>query len=158
MLLSPLHLHTKTQVGYKILACCWESLQLPFTCHPAWLRTHTLPVCLRAHLLEAQIQQEDCCLLSCTCHIFKAHVLFQFSSTHFKIAILNVGLPWWLSGKESACNAGDAGLTVESIPGSGRPPGDRNGSPLQYSCLGNPMDRGAWQATIHGATKELDMT
>ena len=45
-----------------------------------------------------------------------------------------------------ACNAGDPGL----IPGSGRSPGEKDGNPLQYSCLENPMDRGAWQATIHG--------
>ena len=49
-------------------------------------------------------------------------------------------------GKESACNAGDPG----SIPGSGRSPGERNGNLLQYSCLENPMDRGAWQATAMG--------
>ena len=46
--------------------------------------------------------------------------------------------------KESACDAGDAGL----IPGSGRSPGEGNGNPLKYSCLGNPVDRGAWQATV----------
>ena len=46
----------------------------------------------------------------------------------------------------SACNAGDLG----SIPGSGRSPGEGNGNPLQYSCLENPMDTGAWQATVHG--------
>ena len=40
-----------------------------------------------------------------------------------------------------------------SIPGSGRFPGEENGNPLQYSCLGNPMDRGAWKATVHGVTK-----
>ena len=52
--------------------------------------------------------------------------------------------------KESACNAGDLG----SIPGSGRFPGEGNGNPLQYSCLGNHMDRGAWWAvTVHGVTK-----
>ena len=51
--------------------------------------------------------------------------------------------------KESACNAGDPG----SIPGSGRSPGEGNGKPLQYSCLENPMDRGAWQATVHRVTK-----
>ena len=51
-------------------------------------------------------------------------------------------------GKESAYNTGDLGL----IPGSGRSPGEGNGNPLQYSCLGNPMDRGAWQATVHGVT------
>ena len=47
---------------------------------------------------------------------------------------------------------------VDSAPGFGRSPGEGNGSPLQYSCLGNPMDRGAWQATVHGIAKELDMT
>ena len=51
--------------------------------------------------------------------------------------------------KGSACNAGDPG----SIPGSGRSPGDGNGNPLEYSCLENSMDRGAWQATVHGVTK-----
>ena len=51
--------------------------------------------------------------------------------------------------KESACQAGDAGL----IPGSGRSPGKGNGNPLQYFCLGNPMDRGTWRATVHGVTK-----
>ena len=51
--------------------------------------------------------------------------------------------------KASACNAGDLG----SIPGSGRSPGEGNGNPLQYSCLENPMDGGAWWATVHGVTK-----
>ena len=50
------------------------------------------------------------------------------------------GLLWWLSREESACNARDVGL----IPGSGRPSGEGTGNPLQYSCLGNLMDRGAW--------------
>ena len=51
-------------------------------------------------------------------------------------------------------NAGDAG----SIPGSGRSPGGGHGHPLQYSCLGNPMDRGAWWAAVRGVTKESDTT
>ena len=59
------------------------------------------------------------------------------------------GLPWQLSGKESACNAGDTG----SIPGSGRSPGEGNGNPLQYSCLENPTDRGAWCTIVHRVTK-----
>ena len=62
------------------------------------------------------------------------------SSNLLHISIFQIGLPWWLSGKESACNAGDMGL----ISGSGRSPGEENGNPIQYSCLGNPMDRGAW--------------
>ena len=51
--------------------------------------------------------------------------------------------------KESACNVGDLG----SIPGSGRSPGEGNGNPLQYSCLENSMDGGAWWATVHGVAK-----
>ena len=51
--------------------------------------------------------------------------------------------------KASAYNVGDLG----SIPGSGRSPGEGNGNPHQYSCLENPMDRGAWLATVHGVTK-----
>ena len=65
------------------------------------------------------------------------------------ICCLNIGHPWWLSGKESACNAGDRGL----IPGLGRFPGEGNGNPLQYSCLGNPMGRGAWRAIVYGVTR-----
>ena len=57
--------------------------------------------------------------------------------------------PGGSEGKVSACNAGDPG----SIPGLGRSPGERKGNPLQYSCLENPMDRGAWRATVHGVTK-----
>ena len=53
--------------------------------------------------------------------------------------------------KNPSASAGDVG----SILGSGRSLGEGNGNPFQYSCLGNPMDRGAWQATVHGVTKEL---
>ena len=58
--------------------------------------------------------------------------------------------------KKPPANAGDA-RHAGSIPGSGRPPGVGNGSPLQYSCLENSMDRGAWRATVHGVT-ESNMT
>ena len=59
-------------------------------------------------------------------------------------------------GKESACNKGDT-RDLGLIPGSGRFPGGGDGNPLQYSCLENPLDRGAWRATIHGVA-ESDMT
>ena len=59
------------------------------------------------------------------------------------------GLPSGSDGKESVCNVEDLG----SIPGLGRSPGEGNGNPLQYSYLENPMDRGAWQATVHEVTK-----
>jgi len=81
---------------------------------------------------------------------FKRHFLCLYIFTLFCIeATLIYEIPWWLSGKESACNTGDSGL----IPGSGRSPGERHGNPLQYSCLENPMDRAAWQATDHGVAK-----
>ena len=64
------------------------------------------------------------------------------------------GFPGSTSGKESACNAGDMGW----IPGSGRFPGEGKGYQLQYSCLGNPMDRVAWWVTVHGVTVGMDMT
>ena len=60
-----------------------------------------------------------------------------------------MGFPSDSDGKESACNVGDLGL----ILGLGKSPGERNGYPLQYSCLENPMYRGAWQATVHGIAK-----
>ena len=63
------------------------------------------------------------------------------------------GLPRWLSGKESACNVREVTGAESLIPGSGRSPGEGNDSPLQYSYLENPNDRGAWWATVHRATK-----
>ena len=63
--------------------------------------------------------------------------------------IFTFGFPWWLSGKDSSWEAGDTG----SIHGSERPPEERNGNHLHYSYLENPMDRGAWQAIVHGVAK-----
>ena len=60
-----------------------------------------------------------------------------------------MGFPGGAEVKASACNVGDLG----SIPGSGRSPGEGNGNPLQYSCLANPVDRGAWWATVHGSQR-----
>ena len=75
---------------------------------------------------------------------------------HFFLA-LTISQDSFLGGsavKKSTCNAGDAG----SIPGLRRCPGGGNGNPLQYSCLENSMDRGAWWNTVHGAVKESDTT
>ena len=65
-----------------------------------------------------------------------------------------MGFPGGSVVKTPPANAGDA----SSIPESGRSPGEGNGNLLQYSCLGNPMDRGAWWAALHGVVKESDMT
>ena len=67
----------------------------------------------------------------------------------YTLVALSPRLPRWLSGKESVCNAGDA----PSIPRLGRSPGEGSGNPLQYSCLGNPTDRGAWPAVVWRVTK-----
>ena len=78
------------------------------------------------------------------------HFHFHFLSlteNAFKGSFL--GFPGSSQVKASACNAGDPGL----IPGSGRSPGGGDGNPLQYSCLENPMDRGAWQAAVHVVTE-----
>ena len=65
-----------------------------------------------------------------------------------------MGFPGGSVVKNPPANAGDSGF----ISGSGRSPGGRNGNPLQDFCLENPMDRGAWQAIVHGVAKESDMT
>ena len=72
----------------------------------------------------------------------------QLSPWFWKMPGKNVELSWRLRGKESACRTGDAGLILRS----GRSPGGGNGNPPQYSCLGNPMDRENWWATIHRVT------
>ena len=74
--------------------------------------------------------------------------LFTNSSTVSK------GFPGGSEVKASACNVGDLG----SIPGSGRSPGEGNGNPVQYSCLENPVDGGAWWATVHGVAKSRSDT
>ena len=80
----------------------------------------------------------------CLCAFF-----FRFFSIISYYKILNIA--FWLNSKESACQRRDAAL----ILGSERFPGEGNGNPLQYSCLGNPMESGAWWATVHGAAKSL---
>ena len=75
-------------------------------------------------------------------NIHNLKIFFTTSNTY-------LGFPGGSVVKNPPANAGD----MVSIPGSGRSPGEENGNPLQYSCLGNLMDRGAWQATVHGITK-----
>ena len=93
--------------------------------------------------------------------IYRLKIGLTFSIVSFGFALpmrclysslLYIWLPRWLSDKKKnlPANAGDMG----SILGSERSPGEENGSVFQYSCLGNPMDRGAWRATVHGVTKE----
>ena len=75
------------------------------------------------------------------------YFFFLFSPSILLLPLVSFGLPWWLN--ESACNAGDPSL----ISRSRRSPGGGGDNLLQYSCLGNSMDRGAWQAIVHGVAK-----
>ena len=76
-------------------------------------------------------------------------IMVMKMSDHLHNTYPVLGFPGGSAGKESAHNVGDLGL----IPGSGRSLGEGNGYPLQYSCLENSIDRGAWQVTVHGVAK-----
>ena len=83
-------------------------------------------------------------------HTITLHPLYHKQRHLDRRALYLIGwsFPHSSVSKESSCNAGNPG----SIPGSGRSPGEGNGNPLQYSCLENSINRGAWQATVHGVT------
>ena len=74
-----------------------------------------------------------------------------YSSSMDKCITIHMGFPGSSDGEESTCNA-------DSIPGLERSPGGEHSNPLQYSCLEDPMDRGAWWATVHGVIKKSDRT
>ena len=108
--------------------------------------------------------QQDPCLLCYFIHVtvvdlkspkrsLKSHLLHHCNWVHMLLFstcyCIFLGFPGGSCGKGSAHNMRDLG----SIPESGRSPGEGNGSLLQYSCLENPMDRGAWRPTVHGVTK-----
>ena len=89
----------------------------------------------------------------CYCHLILVLTIWWCPCVESSLGLLENGVCYNQRGgsevKVSACNTGDLGL----IPGSGRSPGEGNGNPLQYSCLENPMDGGAWWATVHGVAK-----
>ena len=80
--------------------------------------------------------------------------LIKVKDFFVSVRIIFLRVPCWLSGKESTANAGERSL----ILGLGRPPGEGNGNPLQYFWVGNPTDRGAWQAIVHRGHKKSDTT
>ena len=85
-----------------------------------------------------------------TCSALRTTVISSLEGIWSNISVWGWGsFPDGASGKESACKAGDTGL----ILGTGISPGEGNSNPLQYSWVGNPMDKGAWQATVYGDTK-----
>ena len=122
---------------WKSLSCVWLFVT-PWTIYSPW------------NSLGQNTGVGSICLLQ----LNKTTKQNYVSAFDFHQPVDKEGLPWWLTGKESTCQAGDSG----SIPGWGRSPGEGNGNLFQYSCLGNPMDRGAWWATVCGVAKESDTT
>ena len=80
---------------------------------------------------------------------FSLQAIFLEVPVHLPNTLHSLGFPGGSDGKESACNAGDP----DSTPGLGRSPGEGNGNPPQYPCLENPMDGGAWRATVQGSQR-----
>ena len=93
----------------------------------------------------------SCILSICNFSHSSAYVLFHHSLMNISLMTIG-GFPGGSVVKNLPPNVGAVGL----IPGLGRSPGEGNGNPLQYSCPGNPMDRGAWRVTVHGIAKVLD--
>ena len=87
--------------------------------------------------------------LNLRCNLLQVFLCSNHCNNIIQVVRIHNCFPGDSDGKESTCNAGNLGL----IPGSGRFPGEGNGYPLQYSCLGSPLDRGAWWATVHGVAK-----
>ena len=89
-----------------------------------------------------------------------SYLPFSMLETFGPLYLLSLSVPDGTSGKEPPANAGDI-RDSGSIPGSGGSPGGGHGSPLQYSCLENPMSRGAWRSTVHAVAKsqrQLEVT
>ena len=96
------------------------------------------------------------CMLSCFSHLQLYASPQDSPGKNTGVGAISFSTPWWFSGKESTCQC----RRLRFNPWVGKIPcrRNRNGNPIQYSCLGNPMDRGAWWATVHGVTKESDMS
>ena len=139
-----------------VLACRWTSREPKYWLHitVSWFM-YTFPpyysIFPKIHILK----KGRFCLLNfshsygpCLSALLSAVTFYLYSSAGLR------GFPGGSDGKESACNGGDMG----SILGSGRSAGEGNGNPLQYYCLGSPIDRGAWWAIVHGVAKESNST
>ena len=132
-------------VGPQATEDCTALTSLPFSHQP-------LHLCSGAHLLA--LSSGPSSLHPWFFPFLHLPALYRAFPSVFNHGLSSQGFPGGSDGKESACNFGDLGW----IPGSGRSPGGGNGNPLQYSCLGNPMNRGAWGAIVQGVTKSRTAT
>ena len=117
---------------------CSDSCPLSRWCHPTILSSSVIPFCF-----PTSGSSPMSWLVASGGHSVRASALASV------LPMNSPEFPGGSNSKEPSCSLGDPGL----IPGSGRSPGERNGNPSQYSCLENPMDRGAWQGTVHGVSK-----
>ena len=150
MILPVTDIYHNLLFAYIILMCAWTLFPVQNHSLSAGLDLVGLPH-LRIHVLFPM----PCLFLASLSHCYLA---WSFHSNQWKDKTMDnnnkdkngisktSGLPWWFSSNDATCSAGDSG----SSPGSGRSPTEGHGSPCQYSCLGDPMDRGGWQATVHG--------
>ena len=121
----------------KILLCC------------CWVKDHTFSTSQLSLKKSSGRLTGEMSVTTASRSTLRGTVMAGLLQSWFGAYVVHWCLPWWLDGKESACNAGDPG----SIPELERCPGVWNGNPLQYSCLENSIDRGAWWATVHGIAK-----
>ena len=141
---------------------CWESSVLGtrvckgscecerVLCQHVCMGTHTCRAQIQAGLPRSVFQGLGIFLPWAICRTEQVGVAgLECPLTLLKLLWRGAGLPGGPDSKQCDCSKGDPGL----IPGLGRFPGGGKGTPLQYSCLENPMDRGAWQATVHGVAK-----
>ena len=123
-----------------------EWVAYPFSSRSCWPRNQTRVSCVAGKFFTSWATREAPYLALVE--------LYLLCPVYFSLLVSCMAdFPRGSSVTNPLANTGDAG----SIPGWGRSPGGGNGNPLQYSCLGNPIDRGAWRATVHGVAKESDM-
>ena len=133
----------------KYVSFQWNQLHSYLFIQKKWKHIHKLSIAF-LHISTNLIPFWNSLFPICSpdFHIYKYYAFSLF--IYFWCGpFLKLGFPVGSDGKETACNAGDLG----SIPGLKRSSGGEHGSPLQYSCLEKPMDRGAWRATVHGIAK-----
>ena len=138
----------------QLKSCCLQTFQLQHVGLSSTIRgrTQAHPLHWECGILATGPSEKSCSSLFniILCRNKKNYKRLLILTIFFLINVYFIlGFPGGSDSKESTCNVGDLG----SIPGSGRYPGEGNGNPLQYSCLRNPMDREAWQATVHGVAK-----
>ena len=145
-------------MDYNVLGSVHHQFPNPAQTHVHWVSDAIQPSHPLSSPSPAFSLSQHQGLFQCVSSLYQVAKVLEFSfsispsSEYLALISFRMGFPGSSPGKESACNAGDP----SSVPELGRSPGEVNSYPLQYSCLENSMDRGAWQVTIHGITIGYD--